>query len=341
MFPLNLNRYEKSGKDILTIIEDHKMAMQTGEDERGLRKIMDMTRAISIVILCLHFYYFWNVVFVEWGLHSKITDRLLSQIGKTGLFNTFNISKGLSLITLSISLFGTKGRNDDKKNYKTSLIYLALGVILYYTSWYVVRFDGNSICLFFIYITWTLTGYLIFIVGGSYLSRIIKVRLDNDDIFNKENQTFPQDEKLRQNEYSINLPARYRLKNKWRKSWINIINPFRGLLVIGSPGSGKSWFVVEEVIRQHIEKGFSMFVYDFKYDDLTRIAYHAFQKYKANYKIIPEFYSINFENISKSHRCNPLNPETMEDITDAMEASRTILFKYQPQLDFKTRRFFC
>jgi len=171
------------------------MPMQTGEDEKGLRKIMDITRAVSIIILCLHFYYFWNTVFVGWGLRSRITDRLLSQIGKTGLFNTFNISKGISLLTLIISLFGTKGRNDDKMNYKISLIYLTLGVILYYTSWYVVLLEGKAINLFFLYITWTLIGYLVFILGGSYLSRIIKVRLDNDDIFNKENQTFPQDRK--------------------------------------------------------------------------------------------------------------------------------------------------
>ena len=301
---------------------------------------MDMTRAISILILCLHFYYFWNAAFVEWGLRSKVTDRLLFQIGKTGLFNTFNISKGISLAALIISLFGTKGRNDDKKNYKTSVIYLVLGVILYYTSWYVVCFNGMARNLFFVYIVWTLTGYLLFIVGGSYLSRIITIRLNNDDIFNKENQTFPQDEKLRLNQYSINLPARYRLKNKWRKSWINIINPFRGLLVMGSPGSGKSWFVVEEVIRQHIKKGFAMFVYDFKYDDLTRISYRCYKNYGSSYKITPRFYSVNFENISKSHRCNPLDPETMGDITDAMESSRTILLSINRNWISKQGDFF-
>jgi energy-coupling factor transporter transmembrane protein EcfT len=316
------------------------MAMQTGEDEKGLRKIMDMTRAVSILILVLHCYYFWNSAFVIWGLHFKVTDRLLSQIEKTGLFSSFNTSKSIALVLLIISLFGTKGRNDEKQNYKTAFAFLALGAIIYYSSYFVVHNVGKSTNLVFIYLIWTLTGYLLFIIGGAYLSRIIKDGFNDGDIFNKENQTFPQDEELRYNEYSINLPARYRLKSKWRKSWINIINPFRGLLVIGSPGSGKSYFVIEEVIRQHIEKGFAMFVYDFKYDDLTRITYQAFQKYKGNYKVIPEFYSVNFEDLSRSHRCNPLDPASMEDISDAMEASRTILLSLNRNWISKQGDFF-
>jgi YWFCY protein/Type IV secretory system Conjugative DNA transfer len=316
------------------------MAMQTGEDEKGLRKIMDMTRAVSILILVLHCYYFWNSAFVALGIHFKITDMLISQIGKTGLFRSFNTSKNIALLLLVISLFGTKGRNDEKLSYKTAFAFLALGAVIYYTSYFVAHFEGKSTSLVFIYLTWTLAGYLLFIIGGAYLSRIIKVELSEDDIFNKENQTFPQDEELRYSEYSVNLPARYRLKNKWRKSWINIINPFRGLLVIGSPGSGKSYFVIEEVIRQHIEKGFAMFVYDFKYDDLTRITYQAFQKYKGNYKVTPEFYSVNFEDLSRSHRCNPLDPTTMEDITDAMEASRTILLSLNRNWISKQGDFF-
>src|SRR5690606_35908824 len=113
------------------------------------------------------------------------------------------------------------------------------------------------------------------------------------------------------------------LKDKIRKSWINIINPFRGLMVLGTPGSGKSYFVIRHVITQHIQKGFTMFVYDFKYDDLSEIAYNAWLKYKDRYKVPPKFYVINFDEIM--HRCNPLEPSTMTDITDAAESARTIL----------------
>ena len=147
----------------------------------------------------------------------------------------------------------------------------------------------------------------------------------SNDVFNSLNETFPQEERLLTNEFSINLTARYNLKGRIRKSWINIINPFRGLLVIGSPGAGKSWFVIQHVIKQHIEKGFAMFVYDFKYDDLSKIVYNWIQLHKNKYAVKPSFYVINFDNLSVSHRCNPLDPSSMHDITDATESARTIL----------------
>ncbi|GAA4131958.1 conjugal transfer protein MobC [Sphingobacterium kyonggiense] len=128
-----------------------------------------------------------------------------------------------------------------------------------------------------------------------------------------------------ENEYSVNLPAKYRLKSKIRNSWINIINPFRGILVAGTPGAGKSYFVIRHIIDQHIKKGFSMFLYDFKYDDLTRIAYNKLLRYQKNYKVKPAFYIINFDDLTRTHRCNPLDPAGMDDITDATEASRTIM----------------
>jgi hypothetical protein len=119
------------------------------------------------------------------------------------------------------------------------------------------------------------------------------------------------------------LPAIYYLKGKARKSWINIINPFRGTLIGGSPGSGKSYFVIRHIITQHIQKGFSMLIYDFKYDDLTKIAYNALLQHGHLYKVKPTQYVINLEQIM--HRANPLEPETMLDITDAIDASRTIM----------------
>ena len=117
------------------------------------------------------------------------------------------------------------------------------------------------------------------------------------------------------NEYSINLPARYNLKGRFRKSWINIINPFRALLIMGSPGSGKSYFIIQHIIKQHIQKGFSMFVYDFKFDDLSKIAYNHYLLNKHRYKVPPQFYSINFDDLNRSHRCNPLDASTMNDTT--------------------------
>src|SRR6185503_12863289 len=167
-------------------------------------------------------------------------------------------------------------------------------------------------------------GYLLMVTGGTWLTRLLKEKL-NKDIFNSENETFPQEERKLENEYSINLPAKYNLKGKTRDSWINFINPFRGLLVAGTPGAGKSYFVIRHIIDQHIKKGFSMFLYDFKYDDLSKIAYNKLLQYKGNYKTKPAFYVINFDDLNHTHRCNPLDPGSMNDITDATEASRTIM----------------
>jgi hypothetical protein len=175
------------------------------------------------------------------------------------------------------------------------------------------------------YIGITGVGYLMILSGGNLLSRVIKKKFSNNDIFNKENETFPQEERLLQNQYSINLPGRYNLKGKIHNSWINIINPFRALLVMGSPGSGKSYFIIRHVITQHIRKGFTMFIYDFKFDDLSIIAYNHFLKHKSSYKIVPQFFTINFDDLNRSHRCNPLDKTSMKDITDAAESARTIL----------------
>lgn len=171
-----------------------------------------------------------------------------------------------------------------------------------------------------VYMLATGIGYIFFLTGGNIISRVIRQRLNNKDIF-KENETFPQEERLLQNEYSINLPAQYLLRGKTRRSWINIINPFRSLLVLGSPGAGKSYFVIRHVITQHIRKGFSMFVYDFKFDDLSIITYNHYLKCRHLYRTPPQFYVINFEDLSRTHRCNHLDKENMLDITDASESA--------------------
>jgi len=202
--------------------------------------------------------------------------------------------------------------------------YIVIGLLLFLGSnlFLGLKYDTGTIAI--VYMTVTGIGYLLILAGGNLLSRLIKLNLFND-VFNSLNETFPQEERLLLNEYSVNLTARYNLKGRIRKSWINIINPFRGLLVIGSPGAGKSWFVIQHIIKQHIEKGFAMFVYDFKYDDLSKITYNWLQRNKHNYSVKPSFYVINFDNLSISHRCNPLDPNTMNDITDATESARTIL----------------
>ena len=301
------------------------MAIQTGENEQALRKILDMTRLISIVILLLHFYFYCYTAFKEWGFVSSFSDTILGNIHHTGMFSNFHKSKVFALFFLLISLLGAKGRKDEKLNHKTAFAYIITGVLIYFLSYLSLYLKADSTKVAIAYISISCIGFLLMLSGGTLLSRIIKNRLNNKDIFNKENETFPQEERLLENEYSINLPARYHLKDKVRNSWINIINPFRALMVLGTPGSGKSYFVIRHVITQHIRKGFTMFIYDFKFDDLSKITYNTWLKYKHLYPIPPQFYVINFDDLSRTHRCNPLEPSAMSDITDAAESARTIL----------------
>ena len=296
--------------------------MQTGENEQGLRKILDLTRMMSIAILLIHFYYYCYRAFQQWEICSDITDRLLQNIYHTGLFSNFHKSKLIALCILIISLFGARGRKDEKLGLKKAFAYIITGLLLFFISFLVMRFKMDISTVAICYMGVTAIGFVLVLTGGTLLSRTIYLKLNNN-VFNSHNETFPQEERLLNNEYSINLPARYNLKGRFRKSWINIINPFRALLVMGSPGSGKSYFIIQHIIKQHIQKGFSMFVYDFKFDDLTKHAYNQYLKYRHLYPVQPKFYIIHFDQIF--NRCNPIHPATMADVTDAAESSRAIM----------------
>jgi hypothetical protein len=299
--------------------------MNTGENEQALRKILDMTRLISLVILFLHIYFEFYAAFKEAGITAGFTDKILSNIIRTGLFSSFSKPKWIALLFLVISLVGAKGRKDEKLTFIFAVRGFAIGFVLYIASALVPALGMSLFWSVSAYLLLTAAGYLLMLSWGTKLSRLITRQLDGKDIFNKLNETFPQEERHLENEFSINLPAKYHLKDKVRGSWINIINPFRSLMVLGTPGSGKSYFVIRHVITQHIAKGFTMFVYDFKFDDLSRIAYNSWLKHKDNYPVPPKFYVINFDDLSRSHRCNPLEPSGMTDITDAAESARTIL----------------
>jgi hypothetical protein len=296
----------------------------TGENEQALQKIIDFIRLLSIVLLLLNFYYFCHRAFQQWGIAFEIADRVCMSVEKTGLFSGIFPSKLFVLVLLVISLVGAKGKKDENIKLKEASYYVAGGLGFYLSSHLFFWFNFSSTFIAGVYICLTSTGYILILTGGTLLSRLIKFNFSKD-IFNKLNESFPQEERFLENEYSINLPAAYTLKGERRTSWINVINPFRSLLVIGTPGAGKSYFVVRHIITQHIRKAFTMFIYDFKYDDLSIIAYNTLLKYSRQYKIAPKFFVINFEDLSRSHRCNPLDPATMEDITDATESSRTIM----------------
>ena len=298
--------------------------MNTGEDTQGLRKILDFTRLISLFILAIHFYITCYRAFEFWGWTATLTDRIVVNIAKTGLFTGMFKPKLAALLFLCISLLGVKGKKDEKIQRNSIVAYLACGLLIYLVSVLVFYLPCPIPVIVALYIALSASGYLLVLTGGTWLSRLIKNNLSTD-VFNSENETFPQEERLLENEHSFNLPTLYNLKGKKREGWINCVNPYRSVLVAGSGGAGKTYFVIRHIMDQQIKKGFSMFIYDFKFDDLTRMAYNKLLKYQGNYKIKPAFYIINFEDLKRTHRCNPLDPDGMEDITDATEASRTIM----------------
>lgn len=210
--------------------------MQTGENNQAMRKILDMTRLISIAVLAIHFYKECYGAFVCWHWVTPLTDRVLNNIVHTGLFSNFYKSKVIALAFLVIALIGVKGKKDEKQNLKTAFLYLLTGLIFFFISYWLLLIREKMTAVALGYICMTSLGYLLFLSGGTMLSRIIRDRLTND-IFNRENETFPQEERLIENEYSVNLPAQYLLRGKIKKSYINFINMFRALLVLGSPGS--------------------------------------------------------------------------------------------------------
>jgi hypothetical protein len=311
--------------------------MNTGEDAQGLRKIIDFTRLISIAILCIHFYIGCYGAFLAWGWTAEIIDKLVGNIAKTGLFTGLIRPKLAALLFLGITVLAAKGKKDEKIQKNSIAAYLICGLLAYFLSPLVFYLPCSIPLKAMLYMFLSGIGYLLILTGGTWLSRLIKNSLVTD-VFNSDNETFPQEERLLENEYSFNLRTKYNLKGKIRNGWINCVNPFRSILVAGSGGAGKTYFVIRHIIDQHLKKGFAMFIYDFKFDDLSKLAYNKLLKYYKNFKVKPKFWVIDLEN--PKHRCNPLDPASMEDITDASESSRTIMMGLNKQWLKKTGDFF-
>ena len=174
------------------------------------------------------------------------------------------------------------------------------------------------------YVSALAAGYICLLTAGMWVGRLLKEHL-MDDVFNEENESFMQETRLITNEYSVNLPTRFYYKKKWHDGWINVVLPQRGCIVVGSPGSGKSYCVINQFIKQQIEKGYALYCYDFKFPDLSLIVYNHLLKNKDKYKANVQFYVINFDDPRHSHRCNPINPTFMSDIADAYESAYVIM----------------
>ena len=299
--------------------------MAQEDDLRALGKIMDFLRAVSIILAIMNVYWYCYEAMHMWGVTIGVVDRILINFNRTGgLFHSILYTKLFSLLLLALSCLGTKGVKAEKMSWNRIWTVLAVGSCLFFLNWWLLLLPISHLGNATLYIFTMTAGYICLLMGGLWISRLLKHNL-MEDVFNNENESFMQETKLMVNEYSVNLPTRFYYKKKWNKGWINVVNPFRASMVLGTPGSGKSYAIVNNYIKQQIEKGFAMYIYDYKFPDLSEIAYNHLLHHLDAYKVKPQFYVINFDDPRKSHRCNPINPAFMTDISDAYESAYTIM----------------
>lgn len=299
--------------------------MQQEDDLRGLAKVMDFMRALSILFVVINVYWFCYEQIAEWGINIGVVDRILLNFDRTaGLFGNILWTKLFAVVFLALSCLGTKGVKEEKITWRRIIAVLSTGGVLFFFNWWLLELPLPTVADTAFYILTVSVGYICLMMGGVWMSRLLKNNL-MDDVFNTENESFQQETRLLTNEYSVNLPTRFYYRKRWNNGWINVVNPFRAAIVLGTPGSGKSYAVVNQFIKQQIEKGFAMYLYDFKFPDLSEIAYNHLLNNQGGYEKVPTFYVINFDDPRRSHRCNPINPDFMTDISDAYESAYTIM----------------
>ena len=318
------------GTDIHTSSPEAKVSslqkpyiMQQEDDLRGLEKVMQLMRGISVLFLLLHFYWFCYGWFDMHGCTLGVLDRLLRNVQRTtGLFTYLYLTKLFAAGFLALSCWGTRSVRSERITHRQILLAAAAGLLLFFFGDPLRHLPPQWAAP--LYVAATSIGFLLLFLAGLWLGRLVKERL-REDPFNDENESFMQETRLIENEYSVNLRSRYYYGKTWHEGWINAVNPFRATIVLGTPGSGKSYTVVNSFIRQQIEKGFAMYLYDFKFDDLSSIAYNHLLNHLDAYEIRPKFCIINFDDPRRSNRCNPIAPEFMTDISDAYESAYTIM----------------
>ena len=299
--------------------------MAQEDDLRALGKVMDFMRGISVIFLLINCYWFCYEAFQSWHFTLGIINKILMNFQRTtNLFSSILWTKLFCVVFLALSCLGTKGVKEEKITWPKIWTVLFFGFVFFFLNWWLLALPIGKVGVATLYIFTLSVGYICLLMGGVWMSRLLKNNL-MDDVFNTENESFMQETRLMENEYSVNLPTRFYYKKKWNKGWINVVNPFRASMVLGTPGSGKSYAIVNNYIKQQIEKGFAMYIYDYKFPDLSEIGYNHLLHHLDAYKVKPQFYVINFDDPRRSHRCNPINPNFMTDISDAYESAYTIM----------------
>ena len=235
--------------------------MSQEDDLRALAKIMDFLRAVSIILVVMNVYWYCYSAIRLWGVDIGVVDRILMNFNRTaGLFHSILYTKLFAVLLLALSCLGTKGVKGEKITWSRIWTALAIGSVLFFLNWWILALPLPTEAVAGLYIATIGTGYVCLLMGGLWMSRLLKHNL-MEDVFNMENESFMQETRLMENEYSVNLPTRFQYGGKLNDGWINVVNPFRATIVLGTPGSGKSYAVVNNYIKQMISKGFSVYIY--------------------------------------------------------------------------------
>ncbi len=288
-------------------------------------------------LLLFHAYYYCNAGFAEWGLTAPIVDRLARAFAGVAILSSRDFSKIAILIALALTQVGGSvagimpGRREVVRG-------LGVALLVYFGSDGLLYLTGDPAALSSGYLLTMVVGLVIAYKFLRPVTGWVSVRLSRD-IFNRFNESFPQEERYLPAPFGLHLEGKYRFRNQTRDCVINLVNVMRGTLVVGNPGSGKTRYIVKPLIRQSLELGMAAFVYDLKYPDLSEYVWWCLhRKSVANDPRV--YYSLNFDALSKSHRCNPLHPRGLNDINDAMECSRTILLALDKQMAHREGGFF-
>lgn len=256
---------------------------------------------------------------------------LLDKLRLFEVYHNIFLSKLMTLVLVAITTTGTKAKKRLDFDIHT-MVYRPgiIGVFIVLLSVAALRFVHYHVGLYIVYALCSIIGIALIHIALDSLTKNLNTNLGKDK-FNIENESFPQNEKLVQDRFSVNIPMRYYYKGKMRDGWINLTNPFRGTWVLGTPGSGKTFSIIEPIIRQHSSKGFSLVVYDYKFPTLARKLYYHFCKNKQ-LGLLPAgcgFKMINFKHVEYSHRINPIQKKYISNLAAASETASTLIESLQ------------
>ena len=263
---------------------------------------------------------------------SRFTGFLLELIARFRVFNSVLSCKVIELICICVTCIGTRAKKSLKFNLKTMVLYpiiagftlIILCVVVQQGTWGGILYGLPSNRVLYAFMS--IIGTMLVHQGGDAIARYYNYKV-GEDRFNFENESFEQSEELNETEYSVNIPMVYYFNKRMHKGWINIINPFRGTIVLGTPGSGKSFGIIDPFIRQHASKGFAMMVYDYKFPTLGKNLFYQYCKNKK-YGHLPEncgFHIVNFTDVEYSNRINPIQRKYIPDLAAASETAATLL----------------